>query len=458
MSDIDMDFVDKRVTIIGLSDSGFSAARLLKRLNAKVQVSEARDEDDVKNRLKMLKDVDFETGSHTKQFIAKSDIVVVSPGVPLDAMPIRWATECNIPIIGEMELGAMFCNAPIIAVTGTNGKSTTATLIHNILKENKITSFLRGNIGTPICEDVLDIPSDSLVVLEVSSFQLETIKSFRPKISVFLNLTQDHLDRYRDMNEYESAKIRIFVNQKNSDYAILNYDSPIIRGFSNKIRTKNFYFSTREKVKGAYLEDNKLFVDLGDGAIEVARREDINLPGEHNLENALAAILTVKIINRKAKLLPALKEFIGLKHRFQLVSEIDGVKFIDDSKSTTVHSTLRALESLPGNVVLIAGGKDKGSEYSLVTKQARQLKYLVLIGEARQKIKDAFYGLNIPIKEAKTMEEAVSIAKDNAREGDIVLLSPMCSSFDMFKDYKERGEVFTKAVLDELSLKYSGRY
>lgn len=448
-----MDLTDKRVTVIGLSESGFSAVKLLKRLKAKVRISELRDEEDVKAKLRSLGEVVFEIGTHTRRFIRKSDLIIVSPGIPPNAEPLQWAADCGIPVISELELGYMFCAASIVAVTGTNGKSTTVSLLHEMLKANGIGSYLLGNIGRPMCEDILGVPHDSVITLEVSSFQLETIKRFRPKIAILLNLTQDHLDRYSDMGEYRKAKMRIFENQESYDYAILNYDDPVIRELSNRIKSKVFYFSMNQKVKGSYMEDDRLFVDLGEGPQELCRRDGMSLSCAHNLENVLAAGLALKLIDNKAAVLSTVKNFIGLRHRFEFVAEIEGVKFIDDSKSTTVDSTLRALESFSeNNVVLIAGGKDKGSDYSPITNQIKKLKYLVLIGEACKKIRDALCNFNIPVAEVATMREAVSFSRRIAKEGDTVLLSPMCSSFDMFKDYKERGEVFRAAIFDELEL------
>ena len=253
----------KRVTVIGLSESGFSAAKLLRRVNAKVRISELRSDDDMRNKLKALENPESETGGHTEGFIRESDIIVISPGVSLNAEPLRWVRGNGIPIIGELELGCMFTTLPIIAVTGTNGKSTTVSLLHELLKADGKRSYLLGNIGRPICEDILDLAPDSMITLEVSSFQLETIKTFRPKIAVLLNITQDHLDRYRDMNEYRDAKLRVFENQGSHDYAILNFDDPFLRNITGRITSKIFYFSRRERVKGAYLEDAKLWKDNG---------------------------------------------------------------------------------------------------------------------------------------------------------------------------------------------------
>lgn len=446
-----MDVANKRVTVVGLSDSGFSAAKLLKKLKARVRISELRRDDDVKARLKLLDAVEFEAGGHTKRFISKSDLIVVSPGVAPDAVPFRWAKEEAIPIISELELGYMFCSAPIIAVTGTNGKSTTASLIHEVLKANGINSFLLGNIGRPICEDILGVPRESVVTLEVSSFQLEAIKTFRPKIAILLNVSRDHLDRYGSMEEYRNAKLRIFENQQSSDYAILDYDDSTMRRLSGKIKSRAFYFSVSRKAEGGHIEGGKLLVGLRGRVEEVCGKKDIRLCGTHNLKNVLAAAIAVKIINEKCDIAGPVRSFKGLRHRFELAAEIEGIPFIDDSKSTTVDSTVKALESFSdGNVILIAGGRDKGSDYSLLATQIKKIKHLVLLGEAREKIRKVLADFGVPIADAATIREAVSFSRKIAKEGDTVLLSPMCSSFDMFRDYKERGEVFREAVFEEL--------
>lgn len=445
-----MNFKNKRVTIIGLAESGFSAAKFLKALRAKVRVSESSDTPEVRGRLKFLGDVEYEVGGHTRQFITNADVMVISPGVPINAECVKWAGQKKMPVLSELELGGLFCRAPIIAVTGTNGKSTTSTLIHEILKANDIKSFLLGNIGTPLCEEVLNIKRNSVVSLEVSSFQLEAIRRFRPKAAVYLNLTQDHLDRYRDMAEYAKVKSRIFENQKRTDYAVLNYDDAALRPLGGKINSKVFYFSVKERVRGIYLDGEKVMLNLAKKPEEVCGRGDIALSGEHNAGNALASILAVKLIKKDAKALPVLKNFTGLRHRLELAAESGGVKYIDDSKSTTVDSAIKALNSLPGGVILIAGGRDKGSDYSPVKSHEDKLKCVILIGEARDKIRNDLNGLSAPILDAKTMKDAVSLAKQMAKDGDAVLLSPMCSSFDMFKDYKERGEAFSAAVLDEI--------
>lgn len=445
------DFAGKRVTILGLSDSGLAAAKLLKGLNAKVKVSELRKDDSVITKLAECGWPDYEIGCHTRPFIIDSDAIVLSPGIPLSADPVRWAAEAGISVMAELELGYIMCMAPIIAVTGSNGKSTTVSLAHHLLSRNGVSSYLRGNIGTPLCHDAVKMPPDSVVALEVSSFQLETIKTFRPKVSVFLNLSANHLDRYNNMDEYRRAKARIFENQDRSDYAVVNYDDAESVKLAKSIKADIYYFSLRQKVRGSYVFGERLVINTGGGKEELCRISDIPLYGLHNIANVLAAGLAVRLIKPGIDVAGAVKSFSGLKYRFELVAEIEGVKFIDDSKSTTVDSTIMALQSFDnGRVVLIAGGKDKGCDYSQLKRMSDRLKHMILIGEASGLIRKALAGCHIAMTDAATMPEAVRQAAALAKAQDAVLLSPMCSSFDMFRDYKERGDKFREAVNERL--------
>ncbi|MBL7070695.1 MAG: UDP-N-acetylmuramoyl-L-alanine--D-glutamate ligase [Candidatus Omnitrophica bacterium] len=442
-----MDIANKRVTVIGLSESGFSAAKLLKRVGASARISESRDDDAIRAKLEALGEVESEMGAHSKGFIEKSDLVVTSPGVAFDAEPLKWARDAGIPVISELELGYRFCRSPIVAVTGTNGKSTTVSMIHHMLGVNGMRSHLLGNIGRPICEEVLDISPGSVVSLEVSSFQLETIERFRPKISVLLNVTQDHLDRYKNMKKYREAKSRIFENQGSGDYAILDHDDPAVRRMADGVKAECFYFSVKEKVRGSYLSNQRIFIDTGSGPVDVCGGSETGLRGIHNIQNALAAFLVLKLNIRNADMLDAIRSFKALPHRFELVYEIDGVKYINDSKSTTVDSTMKALRDFPEqSVILIAGGRDKGSDYSPIIELAKKIKYAVLIGETRSKIRSALNGQDVRIHECGTLQEAVTFSGKAAQSGDAVILSPMCSSFDMFKNYKERGDEFKASV------------
>ena len=346
-------------------------------------------------------------------------------------MPIRFAKENSIPIISELELGYHFCKGIIVAVTGTNGKSTVVSLLGEILRRAKIPVKVCGNIGNSLSGEVGAISKKTVVILEVSSFQLEWISSFRPKIALILNMTADHLDRHSSFKEYINYKMRIFENQKPEDYAILNYDDVTLRGAakSHRIRAKILYFSAKKKEK-------KLF--------EI---KNTRLKGAHNLENILAAGLAAKLLGvKKASLKKSIEGFKPLGSRFEKVATIGGIDFINDSKATNIDSTRQALLSLERKAILIAGGKDKNLSYEEILPAVKKaVKKIILIGETTPKMRDIFKKV-VATEESGSLEEAVRAAYESASSGETVLLSPMCSSFDMFKSYKERAEVFVGAV------------
>lgn len=408
-------FKNKKVTIAGLARSGLACANLLSELGAELAITEKEDNDSVRSTLAKLKskNIAIELGRHTPEFIKGRDFIVVSPGLPHDALPLAWAKNFNIPIISEIEVAWILCPATIIAVTGTNGKTTVVTLIGKILEASGKRAFICGNIGNPFSAELEKIREGDFVSLEISSFQLETIRTFQPKIALILNLGPNHLDRYKNMEEYITAKKRIFMNQDKSDHLILNAGDPRVKELRKQARAKVVYFS---------------------------ESKDFN-PNQ-------AAVLTVGAILGidKEIILRVFKEFKGIEHRLEHVREINNIEFINDSKSTTADSGLWALKNINRPIVLIAGGIDKGNDYSLLLELVqKKVKELILIGKAAKKIKDSFIGL-LPMKEAATLEEAVESAFRSARSGDCVLLSPMCSSFDMFSNYEERGRVFKEAV------------
>jgi UDP-N-acetylmuramoylalanine--D-glutamate ligase len=441
---------NKKVTVVGLGNSGLNAALLLKSVGAIIRVTEGSDNPGVRKNAAILdeKKITYELGRHTKDFIKDSELVVVSPGVEDSSPAVKWADELSVPIISEMELGYRYCKGKIIAITGTNGKSTVTTLIGEILKGAGIDTVVCGNIGNSLCGEIGRINKDTWVVLEVSSFQLERIVDFKPAIAVILNITDDHMDRYDKFDRYFNEKLKVFKNQDERDTLILNRDARELGGLDKRSRSKVLYYSRLSKANGSFLKGIRIVCAGGPKEGDVCALEDIKLKGLHNIENVLVSVLAgtlagVKPISMKG----TIKNFTGLSHRFETVSVIDGVEYIDDSKGTTVDSTLRALESCAGPVILIAGGKDKNSDYSIVRDIVKsRVKYLVLIGEAGNRIRESLGGA-VQTRQAATMQEAVELSRALAKTGDIVLLSPMCSSFDMFKDYKERGDVFKKAVL-----------
>lgn len=426
------DFKDKRVTVIGLARSGMAAALLLNKKGAEVCVTDRGDSACLKRNAGSLrkKGIRVETGVHTRGSVKGRDLIVISPGVPEDSPILKWAAEEEVPVIGEIELGYLCCEAPIVAVTGTNGKSTTVSLIGRILKKSGKRAVVCGNIGNPFCGEISKVRKDSIVVLEVSSFQLESVKRFSPHVAVVLNVSQNHFDRHPDLKSYIKAKSRIFENQKRGDWAVLNYDDPTVRGLKIKTKAMTIFFSRKKGIPEM-----------------VCRQDELKIKGEHNIENVLASLCVASIFGVKARAAKAaLTAFKGLEHRFEHVAEIGGVEFINDSKGTTVLATIMALESCDKPVILIAGGHDKGSDFRKAKPAVvSKVKKLVLIGEAKDKIRKHLNGAASVI-EAGTMEDAVKRAYSEAEPGDCVLLSPMCASFDMFKNFEERGKAFKKAI------------
>lgn len=410
-------FKNKKITIVGLARSGAACANLLQRLGASVSITEIKDNAQTKEACAKLcsGDILVELGGHSRDFIKPADLVVISPGVPADALPIKWAGEFNIPVISEIEVASILCPAAIIAVTGSNGKTTVTTLIGKVLAAAGKKVFVCGNIGNPFCGEVEAVQEDDFVVLELSSFQLETIKDFKPRIAIILNLTPNHLDRYNNIQEYLDAKKRIMMNQDQDDFLILNGDDPLLKGMAIQAKSKVVFFT----------------------------KQDGSNPNQ-------SAVLSVgKILGVNAGLiLDVFSKFKGLQHRLEDVREIDGVKFINDSKATTADSAIWAIKNINTPIILIAGGRHKGIDYRVIAESARdKVKHLVLIGEAKEKIASAL-GNEFPIENASSLKEAAEKAFALARPGYTVLLSPMCSSFDMFKDYQDRGRAFKEIVLN----------
>jgi UDP-N-acetylmuramoylalanine--D-glutamate ligase len=346
-----------------------------------------------------------------------------------------------------MELGYRFCKGNIIAITGTNGKSTVTSLTGAMLKQGGKDTVVCGNIGNSLCGEIRSIKENTWVVLEVSSFQLEWTEQFKPRISVILNIKDDHMDRYAKFEDYFNDKLKIFRNQDADDFLVLNKDAKELNGLAARTSSRVLYFSRREKTNGAYVEGRRILCSARGAAEEVCRLDDLKLKGVHNIENVLAASVMARLAGVDAgSIHAAICGFRGLAHRFEIVDSINGVDYIDDSKGTTVDSTCRALESCEKPVILIAGGKDKHSNYCAIKELVeKKVKKVILIGEAAPAIKRSLNGA-ADISEAKDMDQAVKMASSFAGKDYIVLLSPMCSSFDMYSSYKERGEVFKSAV------------
>jgi len=444
----------KKVLIIGLGRSGEASALFLRKKGALVRLTEAADGPGLKKKKKVLEasGIEVELGRHSEKFLSSVDLVVTSPGVAPETLPLQYASKNRLPVWSELELAYRFCPVPILSVTGTNGKSTAVTLLFDILKAAGKKVVPAGNIGTPFISTIEELNGKDAVVLEVSSFQLEWIEKFRPKIAVLLNVTADHLDRYPTFESYLAAKERLFENQGPEDIAVINYDDPICRKIARKIKARVYYYSHRDP-DGKFFTDGKT-VFRPDGK-PLLKFPESQLRGGHNHENMAAVCAAAHLFgigpNAMAE---GIRNFQPLKHHLELVAEKNGVKYIDDSKATNVDSTRRALQTFPKkekNLILILGGKDKGGSYfPLKPEIEKKVKALILLGEAADRIAAELRGLCL-IQKAKNLPECVRSANALAVAGDIVLLSPACSSFDMFKNYGERGDTFKESVLAALS-------
>lgn len=438
-----------KVLVVGLGKTGLATVRFLARRGAEVIVSDKRQLWELREAAKEVESlgVKLELGGHKKETFLNADLIIPSPGVSMYMEELVEAKAKGIKIVSEIELASQFFNSPIIAVTGTNGKSTVVTLLGEIFRAVNIKAFVGGNLGTPFIEAIESGKSFQYAILEVSSFQLEWIEKFRPYIAVLLNITQDHLERYKDFKSYVDTKKNIFVNQKRSDFAVLNADDLNIKEIIGGIKSRVFLFSGKEKLrKGAYLTRDKIIYVVGNIIKEIDTR-NIHLKGKHNLENIMVSIIVSSICNcDDSAVKKTIEEFKGLPHRIQFVREVSGVKYYDDSKGTNVDAVLRALECFSEPVILIGGGKDKESDFSpLAEPVKKKVKAMILLGEAKEKIAQQLKN-STEILIVKDMKEAVERAHLIAKKGDVVLLSPACASQDMFYDYAERGNVFAHFV------------
>jgi UDP-N-acetylmuramoylalanine--D-glutamate ligase len=448
-----LDLNRKRVLVVGLGRSGIAAAQLCAARGARVTVTDRRDWSALGAALAGLPiDIARELGGHRRETFTGAELIVLSPGVP-EIPELAAARAAGVPITGELELASRFVSGTLIAITGTNGKSTTTTLVGDIMRATGRPTFVGGNLGEPLAEAVgtpAAAPGGACVV-ETSSFQLETADRFRPQVAVLLNITADHLDRYRDMDAYVAAKARIFAAQTANDNAVVNLDDDLAVAVSNDVPGRRLGFSvTRALTEGAWLgadAGDGLMVRLPDGPAERYPAVLPGLVGRHNQANALAALLAGRLAGATAaEARSALLAFRPLAHRMELVAETGGVAYYDDSKGTNVGAVVASLDGFPRPVVLIAGGRDKGGDYApLAAVLQRFGRAAILIGEAADKMQAAFVGV-LPVERAATMDDAVEVARRLAQPGDAVVLSPACSSFDMFRDYSHRAEVFRAAV------------
>src|ERR1700730_16310804 len=444
-----MDLNGKRVLVVGLGKSGVASALFLKAHGARVTVSDTKTGDELHSEIPVLLDhgITVETGGHGERTFRGQDLIVVSPGIPLDAPALVQARTLGGSVIRELGLAARFLRGPMVAITGSNGKTTTTTLTGEIMTAGGFPALVGGNIGTPAIALAERATAESVIVLEVSSFQLETIRSFRPKVAVILNVTPDHQDRHRTFEAYVDAKARILENQQSADWAVLNADDPTCVAMAARTKAQVFWFSRQKEVQqGAWvLDGNICFRDRAQQR-EIMLVSEIPLKGAHNLENVLAAVCAGALMGcAPEKIRQGGRDVKAVEHRLEFVATIRGVDYYNDSKATNVDATIKALESFPANIHLILGGKDKGSDYSVLNDLLRQrVKRVYTIGAAAAKIESQIKGPEVV--HAETLENAIRKASATAQAGGVVLLAPACASFDQFKNYEHRGQTFKEIV------------
>jgi UDP-N-acetylmuramoylalanine--D-glutamate ligase len=444
------DLANRRALVVGLGRSGVAAARFLAARGAAVTVTDAKPAVAAADTLRGL-GVQLALGGHDPGLFGAQDLIVVSPGVPWDLEPLVEARRRGIEVVGEVELAAWFLPGRIIGVTGANGKTTTTVLIGHLLRESGVPVQVGGNVGLPY-PPAIDLVESSTTgtwnVLELSSFQLEAIRTFHAHIGVVLNITPDHLDRHGTFEAYAAAKERLFLNQQTDDYAVLNADDAICAGYGERVRSQVVWFSrTRELDNGASVRAGEIVMRRGRETAPLAQVDQIPIRGPHNLENTLAATTAAWLAGAPAEAIRrALPTFKAVEHRLEFVRQVAGVSYYNDSKATNVDATLKALEAFAGGLWVILGGKDKGSDYSVLRDLVRtKARAVILIGAAAEKIAGQLDGA-APLIEAGTIDRAVKLAADRARPGETVLLAPACASFDQFENYEHRGRVFKELV------------
>ncbi|HIA65095.1 TPA: UDP-N-acetylmuramoyl-L-alanine--D-glutamate ligase [Candidatus Poribacteria bacterium] len=451
-----MKFEGKQITVFGLSRSGIAVSRLLHDLGANLCVTDPKSADQLKTEIDALSDldIDFLLGGHKPQCIKNKDMLVVSPGVPLDIPILVQAKHEGIPIRGELEVAASVCRTPIVAITGTKGKSTTTILTGELLKRGAFgTVCVAGNIGNPLSNDVQRLVTNDIVVAEVSSFQLETTINFCPLVSVVLNIARDHLDRHQTMQSYQEIKQNICQNQTDDHWIILNAGDSKVLSFANNTRAKPVYFSDSTEPKiGSFLRNDEIWINWQDQLTRVCHISEIRLKGRHNIRNMLAAIAVAQIFEispsdiRSTVINFVPQNYPVLAHAFEFVGEVNGIRFINDSKATNVIAVRAALESIEAPIILIMGGYDKGNNYEpLIGLIQSKVKKVILLGGRTQIIRNAL-SEDIVTLNTTDMSAAVHLAYEHSELGDVVLLSPANASFDMFEDYQERGQTFRKVV------------
>ena len=447
-----MELKNKRVLVVGLGKSGLSAAMFLRARGARVTVSDTRSAVALAQEIPALLEAGImvESGGHGLLTFRRQDLIVVSPGVPMDTPEVKQVVAFGLPVIGELELASRYLQGKVVAITGSNGKTTTTTLVGKIFEDAGVPTLVGGNIGLPVIDLVAKSSPETVSVLEVSSFQLETVEEFHPQIAVVLNITPDHLDRHGSFENYAAAKTRITERQTADDFLVLNAEDKAAQMVALKTKAQIYWFSGRRPIKqGAFVHGESILFVAREGAKAepVMPVSEISLKGSHNVENVLAAVCAARLGKISAESIRAsVAAFKAVEHRLELVKAVNGVEFYNDSKATNVDATMKAVASFPGGIHLILGGKDKDSDYSLMAAMLKErVKIVYTIGSAAEKIERQLQGV-VKIVPAETLQVAVAKAAKAATIGDVVVLSPACSSFDQFENYEHRGRVFRQLV------------
>jgi len=446
-----MEFIGKKVLIIGMAKSGIASAEKIQELGADITLIDRTDSMDLRKKADDLEKKGIRTrlGPHSVSDLNGKDLLIVSPGVPSGNNLIVEAKKKKIPIWSEIELAYQMIKAPIVGITGTNGKTTTTMLVGEIFDCAGRKNIVAGNIGPPLVS-FSDAEADSILIVELSSFQLDNIVDFHPKVSVLLNITEDHLDWHPDFMDYIRAKSRLFLNQVKEDFAVLNFDDPLVRKLASSVKARLVPFSKQNiKEEGVYVDNGKIIANI-DKKQEICNLDELNIMGEHNLENTMAAVAVAVVSGIPSeKIREAIRKFKGVAHRIEFVTTVNGVDYYNDSKATNPDAAVRALRSFNVPVVLMAGGRNKGNSFrNLASEIEKRAKAVVVFGEAADEIYSYIKNVGLAVTKAKTVEEGVKKAYDLACSGDVVLFSPACASFDQFSSYSERGHTFKDAVMD----------
>jgi UDP-N-acetylmuramoylalanine--D-glutamate ligase len=449
-----MDLKNKRVLVVGLGKSGLSAAMFLRGRGARVTVSDTRSAVALAKEIPALLEAGImvESGGHGLLTFRRQDLIVISPGVPMDTPEVKQVIAFGLPVIGELELASRYLKGQVVAITGSNGKTTTTTLVGKTFADAGVPTLVGGNIGLPVIDLVAKSTDETVSVLEVSSFQLETVEEFHPRIALILNITPDHLDRHGSFESYVAAKARIFARQGAGDALVLNADDRVTQMCAAKAKSEVFWFSATKAVRrGAFVRDGVIVWVAKEGGVTepVMPVEEIHLKGAHNVENVLAAVCAARLGKISAESVRAsVASFRAVEHRLELVRKFNDVEYYNDSKATNVDAAMKAVASFPGGIHLILGGKDKDSDYAVMSDMLKQrVKVVYTVGSAAEKIERQLHGV-LKMVSAQTIEAAVAQAAKAAAPGDVVLLSPACSSFDQFENYEHRGRVFRQSVME----------